>query len=93
MNLGDAIHWMIQNDAVIRFVNKDSRAEVFRNGFPQDAIALEMAADVDGRTLAAHCPLSTAMEPARAIALAVMSCAQHFVEKKSSLILMPGSIQ
>lgn len=93
MNLGDAIAWSIQNDAVMRFVTKDNRREIFQNGLAGHAAALEMAATVNGRTLAAHCPLSISMEPSKAIALAVMSCAEHFVNKKSSLILMPGGAQ
>lgn len=88
ISYGDAIQWCIQKKAVIRFVNQDSRPEFFTANH-RSGVALELAINVDGRTVAAHCPVNSGKDPSQAVAVAVISCVQYFVERKTSALVSP----
>lgn len=83
ISYGDAIQWCIQKQAVIRFVNQDSRPEFIVTNH-RGGVALELAITMSGKTVAAHFPLDVGADPSKAVALAVINCVQYFVERKAS---------
>lgn len=86
LSYGDAISWSIRHEAVMRFVNRETRREAYLDK-STEGIALEMAITVEGRTVAAHMPLDYRDEPSKAVAKAVINCVEWFIQKRSGLIV------
>lgn len=84
ISYGEAIRWCVQNQAVMRFVN--ARSELVYTG-EGERLALELACDIDGKTLVARCPLSESPDPSKAVTVAVISCVRHFVEREASALV------
>lgn len=84
ISYGDAIRWCIQNQAVMRFVN--SRSSLVQSNSDSE-VALELAIDLDGKTIVARCSLSHSSDPSKAAAVAVIGCVQYFVERKASALV------
>lgn len=82
INYGDAIDWMLRNNAVMRFVERRVRSEfVITNESIPGNKSLEMAVTVDSKNYVCHCALDSSKEPSAAIAVAIISCVQFFVKK------------
>jgi len=81
---GDAIAWCIQNEAVMRFVNRDVRPEFYRE-LKSGEIALELAVTIGGKVRVAHYPIDKSIEPGKSIGLAMMGCVKYFIEKGAAL--------
>lgn len=88
INYGDAIDWCIRNGAVFRFVNREARPDfVFVNQDTPGRVAIELAyTGEDGKTRAVHAPLDASGEPSKAVALALISCVQFFMEKQGRML-------
>lgn len=86
ISYGDAIKWCIQKQAVMRFVSQDSRPEFLVTNH-RGGVALELAIDIDGKTVAAHSPMDLTAEPSKAVALALIACVQYFVERNASKLV------
>lgn len=87
ISYGEAIDWCIRSGAVMRFAERKSRPEfIFLNKDVPGTKALELAVEIEGRTVAAHAPLDISIEPSKAVALALMECVQFFVEKQSNVL-------
>jgi hypothetical protein len=84
ISYGDAINWCISNGAVMRFTERSKRPEfiLVNQDIPGDK-ALELAVDIMGKTHAVHCPLRLGIEPSKAIASALISCVEFFLNKQS----------
>lgn len=87
MNYGDALSWCLKNAAVFRFVNRKVRGEFYAANLDiPGELALEMAIDVAGKTVAAHYPLDGTKEPSKAIAEAMIECVEWFAKNQSRAI-------
>ena len=82
MNYGDAISWCVQNEALFRFVRRQTRSEfvITNESIPGDK-SLEVAITVEGKTYVVHCALDSSKEPSNAIAIALISCVEFFAKK------------
>lgn len=88
ISYGDAIQWCIQKKAVMRFVNEDTRPEIVVNNH-RGGVALEIAIGIDGKTIAAHSLLNFGADPSKAVAVAVISCVQYLIERKTTTLVSP----
>ncbi len=83
MNYGDALQWCVKHNAVFRFVSRRTRGEFLAANMdiPGDK-AIEMAVDINGKTVAGHYPLDSSKEPSAAIAVALIGCVEWFAKQK-----------
>lgn len=88
ISYGDAIKWCIQKQAVMRFVNQDTRPEFVVNNH-RGGVALELAITIEDKTVAAHSPMDMTAEPSKAVAIALIACVQYFVERNPSRLVRP----
>ncbi len=86
INYGDAIQWCVKNNAVMRFVDRDSRRE-FVDFDGLTGLALEMCVEISGKKIAGHMVLDTTKAPSNAVAEAVIGCVEFFLQKQKGAVI------
>lgn len=88
ISYGDAMAWCVREGAVIRFVKRGERPDfVDMNKDVPGTLAVEMAVDVDRRTVAVHRPLDSSAEPSKAVAKAIIECMMFLAEKQGRAVV------
>jgi hypothetical protein len=92
ISYGEAIDWCVKNNAVFRFVNRRDRSQfvILNESIPGDK-AVELAADVYGRTCVVHCALDSSVEPSNALAKALIGCVGHLIKQQKRSLIMSAN--